>query len=112
MHFDDASHDATLVFFLLHEMPEDVRRKTVAEALRVTKPGGKVVFVDYHRPVSINPFRYIMVPILTTLEPFAMDLWNGQIADWIPAGYQQARMQKETCFGGLYQKVVLTKPLA
>jgi len=112
MHFDDASHDATLVFFLLHEMPEDVRRKTVAEALRVTKPGGKVVFVDYHRPVSINPFRYIMVPILTTLEPFAMDLWNGQIADWLPQEYQSAPMQKETCFGGLYQKVVLTKPLA
>jgi len=112
MHFDDASHDATLVFFLLHEMPEDVRRKTVAEALRVTKPGGKVVFVDYHRPVGINPFRYIMVPILTTLEPFAMDLWNGQIADWLPAPYQQVTLQKETYFGGLYQKVVLTKPSA
>jgi len=110
MHFDDASHDATLVFFLLHEMPEDVRRKTVAEALRVTKPGGKVVFVDYHRPVSINPFRYIMVPILTTLEPFAMDLWNGQIADWLPIPYQQMQLKKDTFFGGLYQKVVFTKP--
>ncbi|MDD5030705.1 MAG: rhodoquinone biosynthesis methyltransferase RquA [Rhodoferax sp.] len=109
MHFEDASHDATLVFFLLHEMPLEVRRKTIAEALRVTKPGGKVVFVDYHRPVTINPFRYIMVPILTTLEPFAMDLWNGQITDWLPTQYQKAPMKKETYFGGLYQKVVLTK---
>jgi hypothetical protein len=31
--------------------------------------GGKVVFVDYHRPSRVNPFRYVMVPILKTLEP-------------------------------------------
>lgn len=109
MHFDDACHDATIVFFLLHEMPLEVRRKTVSEALRVTKPGGKVVFVDYHRPVATNPFRYIMVPILTTLEPFAMDLWNGQIADWLPPNCQNLHIEKDTYFGGLYQKVVMTK---
>lgn len=109
MHFDDASHDAVLVFFLLHEMPLEVRRKTVAEALRVTRPGGKVVFVDYHRPVRWSPFRYLMVPILTTLEPFAMDLWNGQITDWLPADSAPVRVQKQTYFGGLYQKVVITK---
>ncbi len=109
MTFDDASHETTVVFFLLHEMPVDVRRKTVAEALRVTKPGGKVVFVDYHRPVATSPFRYIMVPILNTLEPFAMDLWNGQITDWLPAGCKHLHVEKQTYFGGLYQKVVITR---
>jgi len=109
MHFADASHDATIVFFLLHEMPLEVRRKTVAEALRVTKPGGKVVFVDYHKPRASNPFRYIMVPILTTLEPFAMDLWNGQITDWLPENCQHLPVKKETYFGDLYQRVVITK---
>ncbi|MDD2923773.1 rhodoquinone biosynthesis methyltransferase RquA [Rhodoferax sp.] len=108
LQFDDASHDAVMVFFLLHEMPADVRRKTIAEALRVTKPGGKVVFVDYHRPVASSPFRYIMVPILTTLEPFAMDLWNGNIADWLPEGCSYTDISKQTYFGGLYQKVVIT----
>ncbi len=109
LHFADASQDATMVFFLLHEMPLDVRRKTVAEALRVTKPGGKVVFVDYHKPRAISPFRYIMVPILTTLEPFAMDLWNGQITDWLPSDCQNLQLDKQTYFGGLYQKVVITR---
>ena len=108
MHFADASHDSVVLFFLLHEMPAEVRRKTIAEALRVTKPGGKVVFVDYHRPVAKSPFRYIMVPILTTLEPFAMDLWNGNIADWLPAGHAISKIDKQTYFGGLYQKVVIT----
>ena len=35
-----ASYDRALVFFLLHEQPEDVRRRTLAEALRVVKPAG------------------------------------------------------------------------
>jgi len=107
--FHDASQDAVLVFFLLHEMPSDVRRKTISEALRVTKPGGKVVFVDYHKPQASSPFRYIMVPILTTLEPFAMDLWNGQITDWLPTECAHLKVDKQTYFGGLYQKVVITR---
>ena len=49
------------------------------------------------------------VPVLTTLEPFAMDLWNGQIADWLPDGADVASLEKHTYFGGLYQKVVMTK---
>jgi ubiquinone/menaquinone biosynthesis C-methylase UbiE len=109
LHFADASHDDVVLFFLLHEMPADVRRKTIAEALRVTKLGGKLIFVDYHKPRAWSPFRYLMVPILTTLEPFAMDLWKGQITDWLPAGAGVAKVEKQTYFGGLYQKVVMTK---
>lgn len=109
LHFEDASHDAVVVFFLLHEQPADVRRKTIAEALRVTKPGGKLVFVDYHKPVGASPFRYLMVPVLTTLEPFAMDLWNGEIVDWLPSDMKISRIDKQTYFGGLYQKVVITR---
>ena len=108
MQFDDASRDAVVVFFLLHEQPADVRLKTIAEAIRVTRPGGKIVFVDYHKPVESSPFRYLMVPILTTLEPFAMDMWRGEILDWLPAGTQAAKVEKQTYFGGLYQKVVIT----
>ncbi len=109
MKFDDASRDAVVVFFLLHEQPLEVRRKTVAEALRITKPGGKLVFVDYHRPVSWSPFRYLMVPILRSLEPFAMDLWHNEIISWLPEGSAPSRVEKKTYFGGLYQKVVITR---
>ncbi|NVO07810.1 MAG: class I SAM-dependent methyltransferase [Rhodoferax sp.] len=109
LHFMDGSHDDVVVFFLLHEMPDAVRRKTIAEALRVTKPGGKLVFVDYHKPRRLNPFRYLMVPVLTTLEPFAMDVWNHEIADWLPKDTAIAKLEKQTYFGGLYQKVVMTK---
>jgi ubiquinone/menaquinone biosynthesis C-methylase UbiE len=109
LQFEDASRDAVVVFFLLHEQPVEVRRKTIAEALRVTKPGGKLIFVDYHCPAVSNPFRYVMVPILTTLEPFAMDLWRGEISDWLPSAIQISKVEKQTYFGGLYQKVVITR---
>lgn len=109
LQFEDASHAAVVVFFLLHEQPAAVRRHTIAQALRVTQPGGKIIFIDYHRPVWANPFRYLMVPILSLLEPYAMDLWRGEIADWLPAGIQPTQVDKQTYFGGLYQKVVITR---
>lgn len=109
LQLEDASFDSVVVFFLLHEQPAEVRRKTVAEALRVTKKGGKLIFVDYHKPKSTSIFRYLMTPILTTLEPFAMDLWKTEIRDWLPADISVSKIEKQTYFGGLYQKVVVTR---
>ncbi|MBS1145646.1 MAG: class SAM-dependent methyltransferase [Proteobacteria bacterium] len=107
LQFPTASVDAVVLFFLLHEQPEAVRRATLAEALRVVRPGGKVVIVDYHRPRRSNPLRYVMAPILKWLEPFATDLWRHEIADYLPEGAGGCSLGKETYFGGLYQKVVV-----
>jgi len=107
MSFPNDSFDETVVFFLLHEQPEDARRKTVAEAIRVTRPGGRVIFVDYHGPKRSNPMRYVMKPILTMLEPFAMDLWREELPAFMPAEIQPEQLSSNFYFGGLYQKVVL-----
>ena len=101
-----ASYERALLFFLLHEQPEEVRRRTLAEALRVLKPGGRLVIVDYHRPSLANPLYAPMVCILRALEPFAMDLWRHEIREWLPREVKE--LKKVTCFGGLYQLVTLT----
>lgn len=103
-----ASYERALLFFLLHEMPEDVRRKTIAEALRMLKPGGQLVVVDYHKPSAMNPLYWPMQGILRTLEPYAMDLWRQQIGDWLPAGVEIREARHRTLFGGLYQMLQLT----
>jgi ubiquinone/menaquinone biosynthesis C-methylase UbiE len=53
----DASYDRVVLFFLLHEMPQNMRRRTLKEAMRVVKPGGAVVIVDYHAPACWHPLR-------------------------------------------------------
>ena len=105
--FPNASYDETVVFFLLHEQPEEVRRKTIEEAIRVTRPGGKIIFVDYHGPKRSNPMRYVMKPILSWLEPFAMDLWREELPAFMPESIKPEQLSSEFYFGGLYQKIVL-----
>lgn len=107
MSFPDDNFEETVVFFLLHEQPEDARRKTIAEAIRVTRPGGRVIFVDYHGPRRANPMRYVMKPILATLEPYAMDLWREELPAFIPAEVKSEQVSSCFYFGGLYQKVVV-----
>ncbi len=105
----DASVDQLLLFFLLHEQPESVRRATLAEAMRVVKPGGRIVLVDYHRPARFHPMRPLMRLVFRRLEPFAMDLWRNSIEDFMPSGMRPASVRKTTFFGGLYQKLVITR---
>ncbi len=101
----DASYDRVVLFFLLHEMPLDVRLRTLAEAIRVLKPGAELVIVDYHKPSPWHPLRMVMKWILRNFEPFATDLWRHEVSEWLPADARSLR--KETFYGGLYQKLVI-----
>lgn len=104
----DASCDRVLLFFLLHEMPVAVRRATLAEALRVLRPGGRLVVVDYHRPSNWHPLKLPMRGIYHWLEPFAIDLWREELESFMPAG-QAVAIERRHWFGGLYQLRVFTR---
>jgi hypothetical protein len=75
----------------------------------VVRPGGKIVIVDYALPRRWHPLRYLWRPLLAGLEPFALDLWRHEIASWLPKGRTVCDLRKELFFGGLYQKVVITR---
>ena len=109
LQFPDASFDSTMLFFLLHEQPEAVRRATLSEAMRVTRPGGKLIIVDYHNPKYSNPLRYVMKTVLKILEPFASDLWRQELVTYLHPDQKIADSTKKTYFGGLYQKIVITR---
>lgn len=105
----DATYDQAILFFLLHEMPAGVRERTLSEALRVLKPGSKLVIVDFNKPSSLNPFRYLYPPFFRVFEPFALDIWKYSIEEWLPKDFVPTEITKETIFGGLYQKLVIHK---
>jgi len=105
----DASYDQVLLFFLLHEQPESVRRGTLAEAMRVVRPGGRIVIVDYHLPARWHPLRLLMTGVFRKLEPYAMDLWEHEVEDFLPPDVRPASITKQTYYGGLYQKLVLVR---
>ena len=105
----DAHYDQLLMFFLLHELPETVRRASLAEALRVLKPGGHLVIVDYHRPARFHPLRPLMTAVFRKLEPYAIDLWQHEVSNFLPQDMALQSMEKQTYFGGLYQKLVITR---
>ncbi|NVJ91512.1 MAG: class I SAM-dependent methyltransferase [Methylocystaceae bacterium] len=101
-------YDVITCFFLLHEVPEDMKEKIVKALLASIKPGGKVVFVDYHEPVRYHILKPLMSKIFDWLEPFAKGLWGREIQDYASKD-ETVNWTKETLFGGLYQKVVATR---
>jgi ubiquinone/menaquinone biosynthesis C-methylase UbiE len=107
--FKDAAFDRAVIFFLMHEQPEDVRRKTLAEALRVVRPGGRIVIVDYARPKWWSPYRYFFRPFLAVLEPFALDMWRQEVAAFLPKDDARRSLTRRSFFGGLYQLVIIEK---
>ena len=48
--FEDNSFDTSSISFALHDMPLSIREKVLKEMVRVTKPEGIVVVVDYDLP--------------------------------------------------------------
>lgn len=111
VHLQDAgercrsTYDVVCCFFLLHEMPSAYKHRTVDALLNAVEPGGKAVFVDYHKPHWAHPLKWTMNLVFNVLEPFAKDLWFNEIACY-GSRSEEFVWSKQTYFGSLYQKVV------
>ena len=61
--YPDGSFDLVTAFLLLHEVPDDVRAECMAEAFRILRPGGHLMFLD------IPPYR-VLSPQEAYVESF------------------------------------------
>ena len=104
----DETYDVVCCYFLMHELPEDYKRGVARALLESVRPGGKLVFVDYHKPHWAHPLKLITSIIFDTLEPYAKGLWREELASFA-GNDERFEWRKETYFGGLFQKVVATR---
>ncbi len=54
MPYSDDSFDLVTAFFILHEMPSQIRPAVISEMTRVVKQGGRILLIDYH----LGPIRF------------------------------------------------------
>lgn len=79
--YRDGVFDTVLIFFLMHEMPYEARRKTLSEALRVLSPKGRLIITEYGSSPRGN-FIYRFTPsrwIIGRLEPFLPGFWKEDL---------------------------------
>ena len=98
-------YDAVCCFFLLHELPEDHKCAVVDSLLDRVAPGGRAIFVDYHKPFALHPLKPMTGLVFSALEPFAKSLWRSEIVDFL-TDQSPFSWRKQTYFSGLFQKVV------
>jgi SAM-dependent methyltransferase len=97
--------DAVACFFLLHEVPDDVKVQIVQAMLQLVRPGGKAIFIDYHRPHRWHPLKPVMQRVFAWLEPFAKAMWSHEIKELAGTNAAGFCWSKRTRFMGLYQTV-------
>ena len=76
LEFEDQSFDYVVVFFLPHELPLDKKGKLIEEANRVLKPGGKIVFGEFHKP-RLKILEILGRIYFYVFEPYATEMWDS-----------------------------------
>ncbi|MFQ5582307.1 MAG: methyltransferase domain-containing protein [Mariprofundaceae bacterium] len=109
--YKDNIFDTIVLFFLLHEMPPEARQRTLSEAMRVLKPGGRILITEYgelperHLLYRFPPFRWL----LGRLEPFLPGFWREDMDEELKkAGRAHSKPviqtgQEAQCFSHFYR---------
>tara|TARA_R110002110_G_scaffold59726_1_gene168692 strand:- start:179 stop:919 length:741 start_codon:yes stop_codon:yes gene_type:complete len=80
--YRDDSFSTVVIFFLLHEMPEEARVNVLSECMRVIPTGGVLLVTEY-APLPTRHVLYRFPPsrwLITRLEPFLDGFWRDDIA--------------------------------
>ncbi len=76
--YADDAFATVLIFFLLHELPPNARERSISEAVRVLRPGGRFVITEYGAcPKKNLLWRFPLTRwVLQRLEPFLESFWQ------------------------------------
>ncbi|MDP2640138.1 MAG: class I SAM-dependent methyltransferase [Betaproteobacteria bacterium] len=99
---------ANVMFFLLHELPHDLKGQALNEAGRMLAPGGKLFLAEFHRP-QLWVLRALSWTYFKVFEPLGLALWDTHD----PLSYLESTGgwtgERTTYFFGNFQIITATK---
>lgn len=108
----DFKYDVVICYMLLHEVPPMSKAQIINNALNQVREGGKVIFVDYHNPISWHPFRYFLRMFNRLYQPFVEKLWERDISTYADMKLRgEFAWSKSLFFGGVFQKTLAVKKI-
>ena len=107
-----AIRDVVICFMLLSDVPQTRRQKIINNALQMLKPGGKAIFIDWHRPKFWHPLGWIVKMYNRLHRPFVEDFCSVSIKNSVSLtenNFEEFTWRQKLYFGGMFQKVVVTR---
>ena len=104
----DGGVAANVMFFLLHELPHDLKGQALDEAGRMLAPGGKLFLAEFHRP-QLWVLRALSWTYFKVFEPLGLALWDTHD----PLNYLESSgswaCERTTYFFGNFQIITATR---
>jgi len=104
----DSSVSANIIFFLLHELPHDLKGEALKEAMRVLTPGGKLYLAEFHCPRPW-PLRVLSWTYFKVFEPYGLALWDTHDPVNMLHDMPGVSCERHVVFFGNFQVIVATK---
>lgn len=108
MKLQEGFADANIMFFLLHELPHDLKVKALAEAGRMLAPGGKLYLGEFHKPSSLL-FQVLSWIYFKVFEPLGLALWGSHDPVAVLQDMGGWSVERQTFFFGNFQIITATK---
>ena len=104
------SVDASVMFYLLHELPHHLKGQALSETARILAPGGKRYLAEFHRP-DLWVLRALSRIYFKIFAALGMAPWGTHY----PVDYLQNmglwKCESSIYFFGNFQVITATKPL-
>ena len=104
----DDSVAANVMFFLLHELPHDLKAQALREAGRVLAPGGTLYLAEFHRPDAWL-LRMLSWTYFKVFEPWGLALWDSHDPLVQLEALGGFICERRTVFFGNFQIITATK---
>ncbi len=108
MRLKEGFADANIMFFLLHELPHDLKVKALAEAGRMLAKGGKLYLGEFHQPTPLV-LKCLSWSYFKVFEPLGLALWNSHDPVAILQELGGWAVERQTFFFGNFQIITATR---